>query len=99
MATPEQRARRAAQRATAKAVKERRRQLPQETTGRARRAPIEHARAILRGDISEPTPDKHSAESRTLASLASKARWGKAPAEFAAFEKHFYKKRAIQEEQ
>ena len=99
MATPEQRARRKAQRATARAVKERRRQLPRGVTERARVAPTEHARAILRGEIEEPAPDRHNMESRSLARQASLARWGKADAEFAAFEHHFYKHRKSQDEE
>lgn len=98
MPTPEQRARRAAQRATARAVKERRRQLPRNITKKAIEAPIEHARAILRGEIAEPSPDRFDPESRSLARLASLARWGKADPDFEAFERHFYRRRKQQEE-
>jgi len=99
MATPEQRARRRAQRATAKAVKERRKQLPKAVTGRAKKAFYGHAQDILNGQAPEPAPDKNNAESRALASLASHAFRGHAPEEFAAFKNHFYHKRAIEEEE
>ena len=99
MATPEQRARRRAQRATAKAVKEHRRQLPSGITKRAKEAFYAHASDILNGQSPEPAPDKNNAESRALASLASHAFRGHAPEEFAAFKNHFYHKRAIEEEE
>ena len=97
MATPEQRARRRAQRATAKAVKERRRQLPPSVTKRYRETFYGHARDIIDGREPEPTPDKNNAESRALASLASHAFRGHAPEEFAAFKNHFYHKRAVEQ--
>jgi hypothetical protein len=99
MATPEQRARRRAQRATAKAVKERRRQLPPNVSRKARETFYGHAHDILNSQSPEPAPDKNNSESRALASLASYAFRGKAPEEFAAFKNHFYHKRAIEEEE
>jgi hypothetical protein len=87
MATPSQR--RAAQRATAKAVREHRRILPSRITSRARRASELYAKAVMRGD--EPRPEPGSLEARALARWASLARWHKAdPAYLKAFQEYFY---------
>lgn len=91
MATDAQRARRRAQRATAAAVRDRRRQLPAHITRAAINAPIDFGQRVIDGDTDEPAPDRHNPESRQLARLASLAKYGKAPAEFLdAFESHFY---------
>jgi hypothetical protein len=99
MATDAQRARRRAQRATAKAVRENRakikarikpeRRLPETTTRKARQAATEYGYRVLNG--TEPTPRKGTPEGRQLAHLAGKARWGKAdPVFLAAFQQYFY---------
>lgn len=96
--TPEQRARRRAQREIAKRVKEGRRPgehyrriLPGKYSKEYRQARVDYARAIMRGDI--PRPPKNSLEGRSLAGLASSARWGHAPAEFQnAFKDYWYHK-------
>lgn len=99
MATDAQRARRRAQRETAKYVRESRAaakrratipsRLPLSTTKKARQAATEYGYSVLNGE--NPYPPKGSAEGRQLAHLAGKARWGKADAQFlVAFAQYFY---------
>lgn len=96
--TPEQRARRRAQREIAKRVKEKQRPggkyrkiLPGKFSKEYKQAREDYARAIMRGDIDRPP--KKSTEGRSLAGLASAARWGNAPAEFMnAFKDYWYHK-------
>lgn len=89
MATAEQRARRRAQRETAKAVKEHRRQLPSGIRERVREAMFNYGHRVLAGE--ESRPEKGTPEAKQLARLASLARWNKADPEFEAFEEYFYK--------
>jgi hypothetical protein len=90
VATPEQRARRRAQRATAKAVRERRRQLPASITARARAASPDYGHDVIAGVQPEPAPG--TPEARSLARLGSLARYGKADPAFLVFEKFYYHK-------
>lgn len=98
MATPEQRARRAAQRATAARVRETRTPGGKYTPviSRGVRAGVRAAREAYANDViagREPWPAKGSPEAKNLASLAGKARWGKADAAYiAAFNKYWYHK-------
>lgn len=97
MATDEQRARRRAQRATAKAVQEKRKILPRSVSGKTRQtaARIEYARKVANGDL--PAPKKGTAESRNLGSLASFQRWGKLGPDLdwlSEFERFWYKDKA-----
>ena len=79
----------AQQRATAKAVRERRTQLPKSTTGRARLAPHLYIEGVANGTIAEPA--KGSPESKLLARAASLSYHHKAdPAYLAAFQQYFY---------
>ena len=97
MATNEQRARRRAQRETAKRVKE------SKATGKYKpviprniRAGVRAAREKYGYDVisgREPYPPKNSAEGRNLASLAGKARHGKADPIFESkFKQYWYHK-------
>lgn len=87
MATP--RSRRAAQRATARAVRENRRQLPSRITNPARRANEQYARDVLAGR--EPRPEYKSLEGHGLARWASFSKYSKAdPAYLKAFQDYFY---------
>jgi hypothetical protein len=98
MATDAQRARRRAQRATAKAVRENRakikarikpeRRLPETTTRKARLAATEYGYRVLDGR--EPRPAVGSKDGRQLARLASFAHNGKADDAFKAFDIYFY---------
>lgn len=99
MATDAQRARRRAQRETAKAVRENKARikarqkpisrLPKSTTKLAREAATKYGYSVLNGE--NPYPPKGSAEARQLAHLAGKARWGKADEQFlVAFQQYFY---------
>jgi hypothetical protein len=98
MATDAQRARRRAQRATAKAVRENKarikakkevvRHLPKGTTARARRAAIEYGHKVLNGQ--EPRPAIGSKDGNQLARLASYAHKGKADEAFKVFDIYFY---------
>jgi hypothetical protein len=96
MATDDQRARRRAQRETAARVKAGRSGKYQPALPRAVRAPTRAAReayanAVISGR--EPYPPAGSREAKNLASLASKARWGKANAAYeAAFNQYWYHK-------
>ena len=94
MATDEQRARRAAQRATAARVHGRGKYtpvIPRSTRAAVRAARESYAKDVLAGR--EPYPPNGSREAKNLASLASKARWGKADAAYeAAFSKYWYHK-------
>lgn len=98
MATAEQRARRRAQRETAKAVREARQKggryqprLPKQIRQRVRQAQIDYGKRVLSGE--EPEPAYRSKEGDQLARLAAWAqpKVGKADPEFRAFEKYFYK--------
>lgn len=99
MATDAQRARRRAQRETAKAVRENKARikarqkpisrLPLSTTKRAREAATKYGWSVINGE--NPYPRKGTPEGNQLAHLAGKARWGKAAPEFlAAFQQYFY---------
>lgn len=99
MATAEQRSRRAAQRATAKAVRAARAgqkyqpRVPRAIRQRAFQGQIDYATRVLQGKEPEPTPDRTSPESRELARVASYADHGKADERFVgAFSKHWYHK-------
>ena len=87
MATPEQRARRRAQRETAKAVKARQPRL-QSITRSARQGRIDYANRVIAG--TEPMPEKGTREANNLASLAGKARHGKADPRFEKAFAHFW---------
>lgn len=79
----------AAQRATARAVREHRTQLPASINRGVQLARRDYADRVMRGE--EPDPQQGSLEARNLASLAGKARWGKAdPAYETAFAKYWY---------
>lgn len=98
MATAEQRARRRAQRETAKSVREFKaakrahrpvtRRLPKATTQRAREAATKYAYAVLNG--AEPWPAKRTPEGNQLARMASFASRGKADSAFAVFQQYWY---------
>lgn len=96
--TPEQRARRAAQRANAARLRENERRkaagesriplLNRILTSGARRAQYKYGDQIINGQIQEPMLGEVG--SKTLASLASKADLGKAPDRFLVFRNHWY---------
>lgn len=99
MATAEQRARRRAQRETAKSVRENKARikarqkpisrLPKSTTKLAREAATKYGYRVINGE--EPYPAKRTPEGNQLAHLAGKARWGKAdPIFLTAFQQYFY---------
>jgi hypothetical protein len=99
MATAEQRARRRAQRETAKSVKafarakregrEPPRRLPIAVTKQAREAATKYGHRVLNGE--DPYPAKRTAEGNQLARLASLASHGKAdPAFIPAFQQYWY---------
>ena len=97
MATDEQRARRRAQRETAKRVKEGRATgkykpvIPRNIRAAVRKSREQYAHDVIAGR--EPYPPKNSAEGRNLASLASKARHGKADPIFETkFKQYWYHK-------
>lgn len=94
MASDEQRARRRAQRETAARVQAGRRDKYVPGLSRAIRAPTRAARESYANDViagREPYPPKGSREGNNLASLASKARHGKAdPAYEKAFSRYWY---------
>ena len=96
MATEEQRARRRAQRASAERLKATRDNKYQPVLPRAIRAPTRAAREKYANDViagREPYPDKGTREANNLASLASKASWGKADPRFEkAFKQYWYHK-------
>lgn len=92
MATPEQRARRAAQRATAANVRKGRGYTP--VVPRSTRAAVRHGREAY-GDrllASGERPPKGSPEGNNLASLAALARHGKADPKYLAFKDYWYHK-------
>ena len=79
----------AAQRATARAVREQRTRLPVSINRGYQQARMDWAHAVMRGDIPMPAPG--TMEAKNLASLAGKASWGKAdPAFERAFSKYWY---------
>lgn len=79
----------AAQRATAKAVREHRTQLSKSVTSRAIAVRENYLRGVLNGTI--PEPPAGSKERHSLARAAAKAAWGKAdPAYEAAWSKFWY---------
>jgi hypothetical protein len=89
MATDKQRARRRAQRATAKAVKENRAQLPKAVTKPQARARTVNALEMLSGK--RPMPEPGTWEAKEAARQASLSRYGKADPRFeAAFKKYWY---------
>jgi hypothetical protein len=98
MATDAQRARRRAQRETAKAVREFKAskkahrptvsRLPKSITQRAREAPTRYAYAVLNGEESRPA--KGTLEGSQLARMASFASQGKADPAFAVFQEYWY---------
>jgi hypothetical protein len=97
MATNEQRARRRAQRETAKRVKEGRATgkykpvIPRGIRASVRASREQYGRDVIAGR--EPYPPKNSAEGRNLASLAGKARHGKADPIFEQkFKQYWYHK-------
>lgn len=94
MATDEQRARRRAQRATAQRVRGVGKYtpvIPRSTRAAVRAGREAYARDVIAGR--EPYPPKNSPEGRNLASLAGKARWGKAdPVYERAFSRYWYHK-------
>lgn len=97
MATAEQRSRRRAQRATAKAVRAARSgqkyepRVPRAIRQRAFQGQIDYATRVLQGKEPEPSPNRTSPESRELARVASYADHGKADERFvSAFKKHWY---------
>lgn len=94
MATDEQRARRRAQRSTARNVAKGRNYapvIPRGTRAGVRAARESYARDVIAGR--EPYPPKGSKEGKNLASLAAKARHGKAdPAFEKAFSRYWYHK-------
>jgi hypothetical protein len=100
MATKEQRARRRAQRETAKRVKANRAKsaseritvIPKSFKKQARLANEAYARQVLAGNI--PKPGQESQEGRMLARLASNARHGKADKRFSRFEEYWYHNKA-----
>jgi hypothetical protein len=88
----------AAQRATAKAVREKRAQLPTSFKTRAKATRESYLQGVLNGSI--PRPEKRSAEGNSLASAAGKARWGKADKVYeAAFKGYWYHNKANREEE
>lgn len=97
------RERRAAQRELAKRIQLRKgerkltqRILPSRITTQAREAHYNWANAVMRGDI--PRPEPGTPEANSLASLASYASRGKAPAEYeAAFKEYWYHDRESSE--
>ena len=104
MASEAQRARRRAQRELAKIVKEnkgkaageRKSILPRNLTNPAREATRRYADEVIAGNINEP--EKGSLEAKSLARLASLARWGKEDAIYeAAFQKYWYHTRRDEE--
>ena len=100
MATNEQRARRRAQRETAKRVKanrgkpasERITVIPKSFKKQAKLTNEAYARGVIAGTI--PKPEQGSQEGRMLARLASNARHGKASKEFSKFEEYWYHNKA-----
>jgi hypothetical protein len=75
----------AAQRATARAVRERRTQLPSQVTSRAIATRTDYLQGVLDGRIAQPT------DTRSLARAAGKASWGKADPRYeAAWAKFWY---------
>jgi len=54
-----------------------RKSLPSSFTTRARNVRNKYVEGVLNGSIAEPAPG--TPEAKSLAALASKARWGKAP--------------------
>lgn len=97
MATDEQRARRRAQRATAARVREKKAGgkytpvVPRSTRAAVRAGREAYANAVIAGQIDYP--EKRSREANNLASLASKASWGKADPRYeAAFSRYWYHK-------
>jgi hypothetical protein len=94
MATDKQRARRRAQRATAKAVKENRTQLPKAVTKPQARARTVNALETLTGK--RPMPEEGTWESKELARQGSLSRYGKADPRFeAAFKRYWYHRKEI----
>lgn len=84
------RARRRAQRETAKAVRESRTRLGSINRG-VQKGRRDYADRVIAG--TEPMPEAGTKESKNLASLGSKARWGKADARYEkAFSKFWYHK-------
>jgi hypothetical protein len=92
MATDEQRARRRAQRELAKARQQKRTGI--EGMSKAyRKKRLSYADSIIAGETPAPDPSKRNAETNNLASLAGKARHGKAdPKYIAAFKQYWYHK-------
>jgi hypothetical protein len=96
MATDEQRARRRAQRETAKRVKvnrgkpasERITVIPKSFKKQAKLSNEAYARGVIAGTVAKP--EQGSQEAKMLARLASNARHGKASAEFSRFEEYWY---------
>lgn len=79
-----------AQRATAKAVREQRRQLPARVTAHARRTRGEYLEWLLKHPEAQPAKD--SIEGRSLAREASLSRYGKADARYeAAWKDYWYR--------
>ena len=91
MASEQARARRRAQRATAKAVRANRRQLPRQTTQRARETRREYLERMLAHPEQRPV-DKSSPEGKSLAREAGLARWHKSDARYLDFQDYWYHK-------
>jgi hypothetical protein len=87
LATPEQRARRRAQRETAKAVKERRTRLGSQTK-QARKTRQQYLNHLI--EHPEDRPDKDTEEGRSLAREAGLARWNKADTRYLIFADYWY---------
>lgn len=80
-----------AQRRTAKAVREKRRQLPPSFSKRARQTHEEYLQWLL--EHPEAKPAKDSLEGRALARKASLSRWGKADPRYKeAWKEYWYRK-------
>jgi hypothetical protein len=89
MATAEQRARRSAQRRTAKAVREKRTQVPSGYKTGVKAARIDYYNGVISGKYPAPAPG--TMEAKNLASIASLASRGKAPAKYEkAFKEYWY---------
>jgi hypothetical protein len=89
VATDAQRARRRAQRATAVRVRTRQTILPKSFIKAYKQAQIDQGYRWVNGI--DPMPVKGSAEAKVAASLAGKARWGKADSVFeTAFSQYWY---------
>ena len=93
------RARARAQRATARAVKERRRQLPQRVTQRATETRRAYLERMLANPSQRPEPDRNNPLSRSLAREAGKASWHKADERYLDFSNHWYHKKRDEDDE